>query len=118
MSVFGNQNPALPFCPVAELLAEYARRDPRKTAIVDLDQNSASITFGELDQIVTDIAIDLKKRGVAKGDRVLLLSDETLEKLLIWLGAWRLGAVICPLNIELNANNLAELAGMIRPKIM
>ena len=118
MSVFASQKPALPYRSVADLLGEYARRDPGKTAIVDLDQNSASITFGELDQVVTDIAIDLKRRGVKKGDRVLLLSDETLEKLLIWLGAWRMGAVICPLNIELNEANLAELAGMIRPKIM
>jgi acyl-CoA synthetase (AMP-forming)/AMP-acid ligase II len=118
MSVFGNQTPAIPYRPIADLLAEYARRDPAKTAIVDLDQGGASISFGELDQVVTDIAIDLKRRGVAKGDRVLLLSDETLEKLLIWLGAWRMGAVVCPLNIELNAANLAELAAMIRPKIM
>lgn len=118
MSVFGNQNPAIPYRPIAELLAEYARRDPGKTAIVDLDQNGASIAFGELEQVVTDIAIDLKRRGVRKGDRVLLLSDETLEKLLIWLGAWRIGAVVCPLNIELNEANLAELAAMIRPKIM
>ena len=118
MSVFGNQKPALPYRPVADLLAEYAKRDPGKTAIVDLDQGDASITFGELEQVVTDIAADLKRRGVQKGDRVLLLSDETLEKLLIWLGAWRIGAIICPLNIELNEANLAELAAMIRPKIM
>lgn len=118
MTVFGNQMPALPYRPVAELLAEYARRDSGKTAIVDLDQGDASITFGELEQIVTDIAADLKRRGVTKGDRVLLLSDETLEKLLIWLGAWRMGAIICPLNIELNEANLAELAAMIRPRIM
>ena len=118
MSVFGNQKPALPHRPVADLLAEYAKRDPSKTAIVDLDQGNASITFGELEQVVTDIAADLKRRGVKKGDRVLLLSDETLEKLLIWLGAWRMGAIICPLNIELNEANLAALAAMIRPKIM
>ena len=123
MSVFGKHKPALPYRPVADLLAEYVKRDPKKTAIVDLDQpnpdqSCASITFGELDQVVTDIAIDLKRRGVVKGDRVLLLSDETLEKLLIWLGAWRMGAIVCPLNIELNEASLAELAGMIRPKIM
>ncbi len=124
MSVFGKQEAtlALPFRPVAELLGEYARRDPAKTAIVDLDQpgangGAASINFGDLDQVVTDIAADLKRRGVAKGDRVLLLSDETLEKLLIWLGAWRMGAVICPLNIELNAGHLAELAVAIKPKV-
>ena len=123
MSVFGTHKLALPFRSVADLLADYARRDAGKTAIVDLDQpnpdgSCASITFGEIDLIVTDIAIDLKRRGVAKGDRVLLLSDETLEKLLIWLGAWRMGAVICPLNIELNQAHLAELAGVIKPKVM
>jgi acyl-CoA synthetase (AMP-forming)/AMP-acid ligase II len=117
MSVFGNHELALPYRPVAELLADYAKRDPGKIAIVDLDQGDASITFGELEQIVTEIAIDLKKRGVKKGDRVLLLSDETLEKLLIWLGAWRMGAVIAPLNIELNQNNLAELSRAVSPKI-
>ena len=130
MSAFADHTLALPFRSVADLLADYARRDPGKAAIVDLDQGGASglaperpakcaaITFGELDQVVTDIAIDLKRRGVAKGDRVLLLSDETLEKLLIWLGAWRMGAVICPLNIELNQNHLAELAGVVQPKVM
>ena len=118
VSVFGTHALALPYRPVADLLAEYARRDPAKTAIVDLDRGGASITFGELDTLVTDIAIDLKRRGVAKGDRVLLLSDETLEKLVIWLGAWRLGAIICPLNIELDATNLAGLARMIRPRLI
>ncbi|MGE3710243.1 MAG: class I adenylate-forming enzyme family protein [Hyphomicrobiaceae bacterium] len=117
MTVFGNHELAIPYRPVADLLGEYAKRDPAKVAIVDLDQGGASITFGELDSIVTDIAVDLKKRGVAKGDRVLLLSDETLEKLLIWLGAWRLGAVIAPLNIELNQNNLDELSRAVNPKI-
>ena len=123
MSVFAHHTPTLPFRPIAELLAAYARRDPKKTAIVDLDQpdldqKCASITFGELDQVVTDVAIDLKRRGVKKGDRVLLLSDETLEKLILWLGVWRMGAIICPLNIELNEASLAELSAMIRPKIM
>ena len=122
MPPFGSHKLALPFRSVADLLADYARRDPGKTAIVDLDapgrDGGASITFGELDQVATDIAIDLKKRGVEKGDRVLLLSDETLEKLLIWLGAWRMGAVICPLNIELNQEHLAELAKVIKPKLM
>jgi acyl-CoA synthetase (AMP-forming)/AMP-acid ligase II len=117
MSVFGNHQLALPYRPVAELLADYAKRDPGKIAIVDLDQGDASITFDELDRIVTDIAIDLKKRGVKKGDRVLLLSDETIEKLLVWLGAWRMGAVIAPLNIELNQNNLAELSRAVNPKV-
>src|SRR5262249_60936792 len=63
----------------------------------------------------TDIAFALRQRGVDKGSRVLLLSDENLEKLLIWLAVWRLGAVVAPLNIELNAPLIADLAVAVAP---
>ena len=116
-SVFGNHTLGIPYQPIAELLAAYRARDPGKTAIVDLDENN-SITFGELDLVAADIAADLKHRGVAKGDRVLLLSDECLEKLLIWLGAWRIGAVVCPLNIEINEKMMVELTRSVNPKII
>ena len=106
--VFGDHQLGIPYQPIAELLAKYKARDPKKTAIVDLDSGS-SITFGELDQITTDIGVYLKGRGITKGSRVLLLSDENLEKLLIWLGVWRIGAVICPFNIEINEKQMVAL---------
>jgi acyl-CoA synthetase (AMP-forming)/AMP-acid ligase II len=112
--VFGKHQPKIPYQPIAELLARYRGRDPEKLAIIDLDQES-SINFGALDRAVTDIAFALKERGVGKGARVLLLSDETLEKLLIWLACWRLGAVVAPLNIELNAALIADLARSVAP---
>ena len=115
--IFGNHRLALPFQSVADLFSGYRARDPDKLAIVDLDQDSA-INFGDLDRIVTDIAADLKKRGVAKGDRVVLLADEVLEKLLIWFGVWRIGAVVCPLNVELNAEHVSSLSQMIAPKLI
>lgn len=115
--VFGGHELETPFASVADLLRRYRDRDPKKTAIVDLD-GGGSITFGELCDLVDRIAARLKALGVGKGDRVLLLSDESLEKLLIWLGAWRIGAVICPLNIELNFQHLALLSRMVDPKIV
>jgi acyl-coenzyme A synthetase/AMP-(fatty) acid ligase len=116
-AVFGKHKPGIPYQPIAELFARYRARDPDKTAIVDLDGNS-SITFGELDQVTTDIAADLKYRGLRKGDRVLLLSDESLEKLLIWFGVWRIGAVICPLNIEINESMMAQLTRSVNPRLI
>jgi long-chain acyl-CoA synthetase len=112
--VFGKHKPKIPYQPIADLLAQYRERDPDKLAIVDLDEQM-SIGFGALDRAVTDIAFALKQRGVGKGSRVLLLSDENLEKLLIWLAAWRLGAVVAPLNIELNAPLIADLAVAVAP---
>jgi acyl-coenzyme A synthetase/AMP-(fatty) acid ligase len=116
-SVFGDHVPGIQYRPVAELFALYRDRDPAKTAIVDLD-SGAAITFGELDRITTDIAALLKSSGVVKGSRVLLLSDENLEKLLLWFGIWRLGAVVCPLNIEINQNMLADLAPVVNPVLV
>jgi acyl-coenzyme A synthetase/AMP-(fatty) acid ligase len=115
--IFGRHQLAIPFRPVAELLSGYAARDPGKTAIVDLDQAS-SISFGDLDRITVYIAAELKRRGVGKGDRVVLLADEVLEKLLIWFGIWRIGAVVCPLNVELNTSHVAALTAMIGPKLI
>jgi acyl-CoA synthetase (AMP-forming)/AMP-acid ligase II len=116
-SVFGDHVPGIPYRPIGELFALYRDRDPAKTAIVDLDSGSA-ITFGELDRITTEIACLLKSRGVLKGSRVLLLSDENLEKLLLWFGIWRLGAAVCPLNIEINAKVLADLVRVVNPVLV
>ncbi len=114
--VFGQHRPKIPYQPIADLLARYRRRDPDKLAIVDLDQ-AWSISFGALEAAVTDIAASLKEKGVGKGSRVLLLSDENLEKLLIWLATWRLGAVVAPLNVELNAGLIADLARAVGPAL-
>ena len=116
-SVFGDHVPEIPYRPIAELFAQYRDRDAARTAIVDLDSGSA-VTFGELHQVTADIASLLKSHGVVKGSRVLLLSDEILEKLLLWFGIWRLGAVVCPLNIEINEKVLADLARMVNPVLV
>jgi acyl-coenzyme A synthetase/AMP-(fatty) acid ligase len=117
VSIFGDHQLGIPYEPVADLLARYAARDAGKTAIVDVD-TGAAITFGELDRLTIDIGAFLKSRGIRKGSRVLLLSDENLEKLLIWLGVWRLGAVICPFNTEINEKQMVSLAAALDPALV
>jgi acyl-coenzyme A synthetase/AMP-(fatty) acid ligase len=114
---FGDHTLKIPYEPIAELLAKYARRDPNKTAIVDLETGN-SIAFGELDRVATDVAALLKSRGIGKGGRVLVLSDENLEKLLIWLGAWRIGAVVCPFNLEINEKQMVALTAALDPALI
>ncbi|MGH6740648.1 MAG: AMP-binding protein, partial [Bradyrhizobium sp.] len=114
---FGDHTLAIPYQPIAELLAKYARRDPAKPAIVDLETGT-TISFGQLDRIAIDIAADLKRRGTGKGSRILLLSDGNLEMLLIWLGAWRLGAVVCPFNLEMNEKQMVPLTAALAPQLV
>ncbi len=105
---------SLPFAPVAALLDRYAERHPAKTALVDLDQGVA-IDYGGLRRLADRVAGALAELGIGKGDRVALLSDECLEKLVLWLGIWRLGAIVCPLNVEMNAAHLGGLLAQIAP---
>jgi acyl-CoA synthetase (AMP-forming)/AMP-acid ligase II len=115
--VFGGHQLGIAYQPVADLLAKYRARDPDKPAIFDLE-SGASITFGELDRIAADIGAYLKDGGIGKGSRVLLLSDECLEKLLIWLGIWRIGAVVCPFNTEINEKQMVALTAALNPALI
>jgi len=114
---FGGHNLALPFRSIAELLAAYRERDPEKPAIIDLDQGTR-IDFRELDRVVADVASDLKRRGISRGDVVVLLANEVLEKLILWLGIWRIGAVVCPITVELNEAHLTFIAALVKPKLI
>ena len=114
---FGDHKVGIPYEPVADLLAKYSRRDPGRTAIVDLESGS-TINFGQLDRVATDVASFLKSRGIKKGSRVLVLSDENLEKLLIWFGIWRIGAVICPFNLEINEKQMVALTAALDPALI
>lgn len=116
-NVFGDHAPSIPYRPIAELLAQYRDRNPAKAAIIDLESGS-TITFGQLDRVTTEISLLLKARGLAKGSRVLLLSDESLEKLLLWFGIWRLGAVVCPLNIQIQPRVLADIVQIVKPMLI
>ena len=107
---------AIPFQPVRSLLERYKTRDPGKTALHDLDQDT-SITFGELHTEANRIANFLAERGIGKGDKVAVLSEERLEKLILWMGIWRAGAVICPLNVEMNIAYIAEILRNLGPKL-
>ena len=109
--------PELPFETTRALLIKYKDRHPDKTAIHDLDQEK-KITWGELHDLANRMASFLAERGIEKGDRVALLSDETLEKLICWLGIWRAGAVVCPTNVEMNAAHMNRLLGHIEPKLI
>jgi len=114
---FGDHQLKIPYEPVADLLAKYAKRDASKTAIVDLESGT-TIDFGRLDRIAIDIAAYLESKGIRKGSRVLVLSDECLEKLLIWFGIWRIGAVICPFNLEINEKQMVSLTAALRPALI
>lgn len=88
-----------PYRGVGALLDEHRRRWPGKIALIDVERNLA-ISFGELAPLVDSVAKQLQHQGASKGSRVVLAGSEGVEKLLLWFGIWRLGAIVCPLDIS------------------
>jgi acyl-coenzyme A synthetase/AMP-(fatty) acid ligase len=112
----GKHEYAVPFAHVGDLFAKYKERDAEKVALVDVTQDT-SITFGQLHDWSNKIANWLVGKGIKKGDRVALLTEERLEKLILWMGIWRAGAVCCPTNVEMNIAYVAEILGNLECKI-
>lgn len=85
--------------PVSDLLAEWRSRSPDKYALIDVTQDRR-ITFYELADFVETAAHQLRAKGVAPADRVVVYMKDSLEKIVLWLALWRLAAVVCPIDLS------------------
>jgi acyl-CoA synthetase (AMP-forming)/AMP-acid ligase II len=107
-----------PFQSIGALLQSHRGRAPNRQAILDLD-SQRSITFAELADVADVIAARLRARGVAPGARVLLAGGNGIDKLLLWIGLWRLGAVVCPLDPGFaGIGVLRSVAAILQPRLV
>ena len=81
--------------PLGELLRRTAARLPNKTAIID---GGRRYTYRELDAHCDRFAAALARLGVAKGDRVGILSPNCAEFEIAFFGIVRAGAVATTIN--------------------
>lgn len=63
-----------------------------------LDFQGDKYSFSKVDQRATQLAHGLAQRNVVKGDRVGSILDSSLDAILLWLAANKLGAIHVPIN--------------------
>ena len=83
---------------VGDLLHRTARRTPDKLAVVSGDLRA---TYAEFDTAVNRAAGALAARGLAKGDRLALLSHNCWQYAVLAYATARLGVVLVPVNFML-----------------
>jgi acyl-coenzyme A synthetase/AMP-(fatty) acid ligase len=108
---------AVPFRSIAECLDRHADAHPDKVAVHDLAYGR-SLSFAEVKMAVGLLARLMRDQGVAPGDKVAILSEECLEKLLLMMAAWRAGAVACPFHTEIAPAHLRTILGTIAPALV
>jgi crotonobetaine/carnitine-CoA ligase len=77
------------------LLERHARTTPDKPCLM---MNDRVLSYAETEAEANRWARGLARRGVRKGDRVLMMIPSGIDHVLIWLGLCKLGALMVPVN--------------------
>src|ERR1041384_6882791 len=91
-----------------EYLADAARDRPQAPALLF---KGAPVTYGALDRLSDACAAAFAALGITRGDRVGLLLPNCPQFFIAQFGAWKLGAIVAPLNPIYTEH---ELEGPIR----
>jgi acetyl-CoA synthetase len=83
-------------------------RDRVALHVVTQGAGEARLTFGELSAASDRLANGLRDRGVARGDRLLLMLGNVPELWTTMLAAMKLGAVLIPASTLLTPDDLAD----------
>ena len=89
-----------------DFLIQASRRTPDKVALVSEGQRW---TYAELDRRSDALAHFLRGRGVARGDRVALFLDNTVEAVVGFWGVLKADAVVTIFNPQTKGEKLAYL---------
>jgi long-chain acyl-CoA synthetase len=87
-----------------EILTRFAKRHPAKAAVIT---GESSIAYGELDLAVSCLAQHLLDCGLQSGDRVAVHWHNSVELVIVMLGAWRAGLIVVPINPRLKTPEIA-----------
>lgn len=96
--------PATPDLSIYELLQKTVERSPDDIAVIFFDKKT---TYKELDTLIGKYAALLKTLGVKKGDVVAAILPNSLQHIVAFYGAAKIGAAHTPINVMYQADEIA-----------
>jgi fatty-acyl-CoA synthase len=91
------------FVNLGNVVRYWSHYNPDGVAVVNVDRR---VTWSELHDRTSRLANGLASLGLAKGDRVGILSGNCLEYLEVAIAGYKLGTILVPLNIRLTPHEL------------
>src|SRR5690349_19546646 len=102
--------PALPQVRIEEFILSRWAAEPEREALIDGESNRR-LSFGQLTGHAERMAGGLRRRGLVRGEVVVLLAANGLEFPVMLLGTLLAGGVCAPTN---SALSVAEVAARVR----
>lgn len=119
LALYDEGVPADPSPPAATGLAMFdaaLQRDPSSALIHYFD---TTLTVGDVDRLSASLAVGLAEEfGVARGDRVMVQLQNMPGFVIAMIAAWRLGAILVPVNPMFRAAEMDKLIADSQPRVL
>ena len=100
-----------------DIVAMHGRQTPDRVYVHCIDQDK-SLTYGQLYGLSNRMARFFHGAGLRANDRVLLLAENSVENLAVFVSTLRYGATLATVHVEMNLAHLAEIIAAVAPKIV
>jgi acyl-CoA synthetase (AMP-forming)/AMP-acid ligase II len=100
---------------IGDLVPNQAARTPDRELFVF---EGRRVSYREFDGWVTTVASDLVRRGVRRGDRVMVQLPNSLEALVLQVAAFRIGAVDMPVIPIYREHEVRQIVAESRPAVV
>jgi len=100
---------------IVKCIYEHGRNFPEKTALIATDY---TVDYRTLWNLVAGAAEMLKKKGLQKGQRVILEADHTVEFMVLCYGIHLAGGVHVPVEHDAPADRIEAISGEIEPSLV
>ena len=100
---------------IGEITRNSAKKYGKKTALICKDK---TFSYAELEILSNKLGNSLKRRGILKGDRVSIYSQNSWEWLIAYYATAKIGAVINPVNVMLTPDEVLYVVNDCGSKVI
>jgi len=91
---------------VGNCLKRSALRFPKKVALID---DNTRMTYKEFNEEANRFAHAIMKLGIKQGDKVTLMSSNSINFMIIWFGLCKAGITMVPMNLMLKGGEVSYI---------
>lgn len=101
--------------PLGRVLANQAKIRPSAVAVAD---STRELTYQELNASANRVANGFLARGLRRGDRIAVLSENSVEFALVLCGAAKIGVAVAALNWRFHASEIRHSIDLVSPSLL